>query len=160
MNRADVYKLIDGERDYQDSLWPTPAAVPHHSVGDYLIMLRYYGRLADAAWTANAGDAPALNVIRKITAIGVHCMEEHGAPVREWWHRDVPTVAQSMMVADPSKVYVLLFRGLLVDVFRNKLDAHKEAVRRAEQEQRDIADFLIEALVMKPDSGERLPLPT
>jgi hypothetical protein len=151
MNRADVYKLLDGERAYQESLWPAP-----HSVGDYLTMLRYYGRLADAAWTVNSGDQPALNVIRKITAIGVHCMEEHGAPQREWWHRDMPTVEQSMAVADPRKVYILTYNGIFIDVYRNKIDAHKEANHLSIQDNHPVTNYEVRAREPIADSGERL----
>ncbi len=85
MTRKEVYKLIDGERDYQDALLPDrrePKGTPH-SVGDYLTMLRSYMHKADEAWTYNAGDTAALDVIRKIGAIAIHCMEDHGAPERK-----------------------------------------------------------------------------
>jgi hypothetical protein len=77
--REQVYDAIDTERDYQDKKW----AGHSHEVGAYLTMLRTYVARAEEAWTSNSGDAPALEVVRKITAIGVHCMEQHGAPHRK-----------------------------------------------------------------------------
>ena len=78
MKREDVYKIIDSERDYQESQW----AGHNHEVGAYLTMLRYYLTDAERAWTKNNGDGPALDVIRKIGSIAVACMEEHGVEKR------------------------------------------------------------------------------
>jgi len=82
MKRKDVYKLIDGERDYQDQLPPNRTSGGDHTVGDYLVMLNSYLHEANHAWTMNAGDIPALDNIRKIGAIAIRCMEDHGAPER------------------------------------------------------------------------------
>lgn len=80
--RAEVYAAVDGERDYQDNLPPTRSDGGDRSVGEYVLMLNHYVRLANAAWTDNPGDAQALEVVRKIAGIAVHCMEDHGAPAR------------------------------------------------------------------------------
>jgi hypothetical protein len=84
MERSDVYKLIDGERDYQDSLGPDrrEPRETSHSVGAYVTMLSAYTHKAVLAWTENPGDRSALDVVRKIAGIAVRCMEEHGAPPR------------------------------------------------------------------------------
>lgn len=81
--REVIYDVIDGERDYQDALPPTRTDGHPRSVGDYLVMLDEYGRRAKIAWTDNPGDEQALDVVRKIAGIAVHCMEDHGAPRRE-----------------------------------------------------------------------------
>ena len=89
--RLEVYNAIDTERDYQDRLPTTRSTHPvrprtdgqPHTVGDYCTMLRYYAGQLDEAWTMNAGDAEALEVMRKIAGIAVHCMEDHGAPRRQ-----------------------------------------------------------------------------
>jgi len=78
MTREDVYKIIDGERDYQDVTWPGGG----HRTGVDITLLHYYMHEADVALTRNSGDIPALHVIRKIAAIAVRCLEEHGAPPR------------------------------------------------------------------------------
>jgi hypothetical protein len=76
--RTQVYAAIDGERDYQDSLPPSRTDGQPRTVGDYLTMLSYYLDQARADWTMNPGNEPALAQIRKIAAISVRCMEEHG----------------------------------------------------------------------------------
>jgi len=89
--RKDVYKAIDGERAYQDrvidkNLKRHDASLPDHSVGDYLTMLTTYLHEAHENWTRHGGNHAALDSIRKIGAIAVHCMEDHGAPEREAPH--------------------------------------------------------------------------
>ncbi len=81
--RDDVYNLIDGERDYQDKLSSSRTDGSSKTVGDYLVMLDRYVRLAQDAWTDNAGCEKALDQIRKVAGIAVHCMEDHGAPARQ-----------------------------------------------------------------------------
>lgn len=83
MNREDVYKLIDGERDYQDSLGANRTDGRQHSVGEYLVMLDTYLRRAFDAWTGNPGDSAALDEVRKIAGIAVHCMEDYDTPSRK-----------------------------------------------------------------------------
>lgn len=82
MTRAEVYKLIDGEREYQNELGPDRWEGKPHSPGAYITMLTSYLTKAQQAWTDNAGDKESLGVIRKIAAIAVRCMEDHGAPPR------------------------------------------------------------------------------
>ena len=83
MKRDDVYKLIDGERDYQGSLGPDRTDGSNKSVGDYITMMQYYQQKLVEAWTFKAGTDAASDVIRKIARIAVHCMEDHGAPPRK-----------------------------------------------------------------------------
>lgn len=74
--REVVYKVIDGEREYQSTTWPNGE---DKRVGEYLTLIRDYSAKADREWTSNPGDVPALHQIRKIAAIAVQCMEVHGA---------------------------------------------------------------------------------
>lgn len=83
MKRSDVYKLIDGERDYQDALPSDRTDGRKHTVGEFMIMLQYYMDKAVEAWTTNAGDEKSLDVIRKIAGICVNCMENHDTPPRK-----------------------------------------------------------------------------
>ena len=83
-NRERVYQAIDGERNYQDSLDETRTDGTDHTVGDYVTMMQHYQNELVRAWTLNAGDAAALEVMRKIAGIAVHCMEDHGAPERNY----------------------------------------------------------------------------
>lgn len=81
--RQQVYRVLDGERAYQDALPPSRTDSAPRSVGDYVTMMQYYQTQLVAAWTTNPGDQQALDVMRKLGGIAVHCMEEHGAPPRE-----------------------------------------------------------------------------
>ena len=82
-SREEIYVAIDSERDYQDSLGPLRTNEPVHSVGDELTMLATYLRKAQDAYTSQPGVEAALHEIRKVAAIAVRCMENHGAPKRE-----------------------------------------------------------------------------
>jgi len=89
--RAKVYKAIDGERAYQASQWqkngarkghPNYRDDDKHSVTEWLMFREpYYQAAAVAADTAGEQEV-ALHNIRKLTALGVACLEEHGCPER------------------------------------------------------------------------------
>jgi hypothetical protein len=87
--RQEVYAAIDSEREYQDRVIANDPARhdanvdADHSVGAYLTMLDSYLRKAQDAWTDHAGHDKALDIVRKIAGIAVHCMEDHGAPPRK-----------------------------------------------------------------------------
>lgn len=74
-NPIDVFPLIDGERDYQDSLSSNRTDGSEHDTYDYLVMLSTYIRATQDAWTNNPGVLPCLDSVRKIAAIVVHCLE-------------------------------------------------------------------------------------
>ncbi len=80
--REEVYRAINAERDYQDNLPETRRDGRDHTVGEYIVMLHYYMNNLDKCWSMYPGDSEALEVMRKIAGIAVHCMEDHGAPYR------------------------------------------------------------------------------
>lgn len=82
MTREEVFELITSERDYQDSLSSARTDGSTKTVGDYITMLSHYVNKMQEAWTMNPGNTAALDVMRKVGAIAVHCMEDHGAPAR------------------------------------------------------------------------------
>ena len=53
------------------------------AVGDYITMLSHYQQKLIQAWTLSPGNDQALDVMRKIAGIAVHCMEDHGSVKRE-----------------------------------------------------------------------------
>jgi hypothetical protein len=71
MERSEVYKLIDSERDYQ-SKWNNIES--KNNVSDFIIYMQNY---LDAAMADNNPCNPtySLDSIRKVTALGVACME-------------------------------------------------------------------------------------
>jgi hypothetical protein len=90
--REEVYKALDGERQYQNERWgPTPSR-GLHSVTEFLVFMRDYIEEAmhtESRESLTTADPKALNIIRKITAMGVACMEQNGAPRRHVPYRIV-----------------------------------------------------------------------
>lgn len=85
MNREDVYKLIDGERAYQDTAWASnnPTSVQPLTIGEELLLLEVYVRDAIDQWKFEPRpEVKTAALIRKIGAIAVRAMETHGAPSR------------------------------------------------------------------------------
>jgi hypothetical protein len=81
MERKDVYKLIDGERDYQDSRWnsETTASEGRHSPEEWVLYMEEYLDDAKHILSKNSVDASypkAMEIIRKVTAMGVCAMEQ------------------------------------------------------------------------------------
>lgn len=84
MNRGKVFGIINGERNYQDAqLEKGRFQKQIHTVGEELILMKVYLDKAIAKYANNFGDAPALHGIRKVVALGIRCMENHGALPRE-----------------------------------------------------------------------------
>lgn len=86
-DRDDVYNALDSERDYQDQQWNvnTTSTGGQHSVTEFLVFMQDY--LTQAMHQVSREGEPfasekALHTVRKITAMGVACMEQHGAPRR------------------------------------------------------------------------------
>jgi hypothetical protein len=87
--RAVVYSALDSERAYQDAKGVEASGVPHqHELEAFALymddyMAEFKNQLS-RIWTSD-GRAPteALHTLRKITALGVAAMEQHGALVRE-----------------------------------------------------------------------------
>lgn len=79
VTRETVYKIISEERDYQDKQWGGRPHDDMRSVGDFLIFIDRYVTVAKEELTTKLGTEAALSVIRKITALGVACMEVNGA---------------------------------------------------------------------------------
>lgn len=93
-DRDAVYKAIDSERDFQDNfVMPERRYFRTHTLGEFILMLNQYAAQAMQKWTHHSdGDSPddfppSLHEVRKIAALAVRCMEQHGAP-----HRQVPRI--------------------------------------------------------------------
>ena len=80
-NRADVYAAIDDERKYQNLEWGSIEDHPHE-VGAWLTIMRSILTDAESAWSSLRGDNGALDELRKLAAVGVACMEQHGVVPR------------------------------------------------------------------------------
>jgi hypothetical protein len=91
-SREEVYKAIDSERNYQQMRivrdGSTATNENPHTPEEFLLYMEHYMFLARQ--TASTVWGPKckpilLSDIRKVLALGVACMEIHGAP-----HRDMP----------------------------------------------------------------------
>lgn len=82
-SRLEVYEAVNTERDYQEKRWNRE---PPHSIVEYLVYMRDY--VEEALHNASRVDDAImkqglLNNVRKVTGLGVACMEHHGAPKRK-----------------------------------------------------------------------------
>jgi hypothetical protein len=90
--RADVYKAIDGEREYQQK-WEDAESKGKHETGAFILFMEHYLQEARRLESTleNGGNhiqkvhgaEGSLDFVRKVTALGVACMEQNGAPPRD-----------------------------------------------------------------------------
>lgn len=84
MDRTEVYKIVDTERDYQEKLRKAGRFEDViHTVGEEVLMISEYADKARKAWVDNFGNEYGLELVRKIAGMCVRCMENHGASPRE-----------------------------------------------------------------------------
>lgn len=81
MQRSEVYKLIDGERDYQDIRWSkdTTASGGNHSPEEWFMYIEDYVNEAKhilSRENVQTAYPKAMDIMRKVTAMGVHAMEQ------------------------------------------------------------------------------------
>jgi hypothetical protein len=79
-SREDVYDAIDSERYYQMQRWGQNNP---HEIGAWILFMEDYLAEARHLVSRNSPEEIALDTIRKVTALGVACMEQHGAPLRK-----------------------------------------------------------------------------
>ena len=88
MTREDVYKLIDGEREYQNKRWNESTTVSkniHPNPEDWLCYIQDYLTEAIHIISREArqdANPKVMAIIRKITAMGVAAMEVIPTPKR------------------------------------------------------------------------------
>lgn len=83
MKRDEVYRAIDGEREFQDNLFPTVKGQNRKfTVGEELLLISQYLNEARTDWTSYDTDTKTLNSVRIIAALAVRCMENHGVTAR------------------------------------------------------------------------------
>ncbi len=88
MKRAGVFELISQERDYHEVRRPR-GTIPnggYYEVGSWLTFMQDY--LTEAIHQISRSEDSesiqrALETIRKITGMGVACMEQHETPARK-----------------------------------------------------------------------------
>ena len=91
-DRAEVFDAINSERAYQNQRWGVTPNYPTghnpHSVTEWLVYMQHYVNegLKIATMSSKRDDPEsrkALEFVRKVAALGIVAMEEHGAPRRE-----------------------------------------------------------------------------
>jgi hypothetical protein len=85
--RAEAFKAIDSERDYQQSLIRRAGRYEEETkpLEAYVLYMDSYLTDVKTALSKVWGPesiAQALNALRKVTTLGVAAMETHGAPLR------------------------------------------------------------------------------
>lgn len=85
-SRAEVFSAIDGERAYQDAGQGNARrheGRPEMNPGECILCIEHLVHEARKAWYKPDGGTACLPHIRKLAAVAVQCMENHGAPERE-----------------------------------------------------------------------------
>lgn len=79
--RQEVYEAIDSERDYQIGKWKETGDGTIHSPEEWILLIEEY--LDEAKHLLARGSNQTTNdnvmdIFRKVTAMGVACMEQQG----------------------------------------------------------------------------------
>lgn len=83
--REEVYAALDSEREYQNDLWGDGYDLEKRRPEEWLVYMKVYLDKAFVAITAEPDDVAipkTVEIIRKITGLGVAAMEQLGAPKR------------------------------------------------------------------------------
>jgi len=84
--RDEVYRVIDGERDYQDAGLGNSKRHPDQPAtmtpGEYLLCMEEVLSDGRKVWYKPDGSQACLDYVRKLAALCVACMQIHGAPAR------------------------------------------------------------------------------
>lgn len=86
-SRKDVYDALDSERAYQDQRWGNVGSSqrPGHgerTLDEFALYIYGYATKLMANASEFANPETKLHIVRKVGALCVACMEQHGAPKR------------------------------------------------------------------------------
>ena len=81
LQRTDIYKRINQERDYQDIRWHGCVPDEEKSIAEWLNYIEYHLEKAKER-VYNLSPDEALAELRKVAALAVRAMEIHGCPER------------------------------------------------------------------------------
>jgi hypothetical protein len=79
LGQQDVVEMVLEERRYQDERWGS-IHERAHEVGAWLTLMKHHVGKAAADWSESSGDEKAVHGVRKVAAIAVACLEQHGTP--------------------------------------------------------------------------------
>lgn len=97
MSQQDVIEKLQQERAYQDEKWGD-INQRTQQVGSYLTIMRGLLGKAEFEWQNSNNDLKALDEIRQLTAVGIACLEKHGAPPRILNQRSKPKSAATVAI--------------------------------------------------------------
>jgi hypothetical protein len=83
--RQEVYAALDSERAYQRKWEVESESKGLHSIEEFFLYMEDYISEAKHILSREiiqTGRPKAVNILRKVTALGVAAMEQHGAPKR------------------------------------------------------------------------------
>lgn len=88
MNRQEIYKVLDGERNYQDFKWGSTLSGNRpgngeRSVDEFVLYMEGYMRDAVHHASHYAEKEKVLDSLRKVAGLAVSCFEQHGCPERK-----------------------------------------------------------------------------
>ena len=88
MKREKVYEVINGERSYQDSKWGNTLSSGRpgngeRSIDEFALYISGYSDKLKANASEFGDPIAKLDIVRKVAALYVACMEQHGAVKRE-----------------------------------------------------------------------------
>ena len=78
--RQEVFESLGSERAYQNTRW---APSDDHTITEWLAYMQYYVNEGLKVQTLSSDEGAGLPWLRKVAALGVAGMEQHGAPRRE-----------------------------------------------------------------------------
>lgn len=83
--RVQAFVALDGEREYQESLHKKTGQDPISIPGELALLQVYLTKalITYADTFGDPGEKPTMDVIRKITAIGLRALENYGCPLRD-----------------------------------------------------------------------------
>jgi hypothetical protein len=86
--RSEVYAVIDGERNYQSTKWGNSLSSGRpgdgaRSLDEFILYISGYSDKAKAFASEFADSEKKLDIIRKVAALCVVAMEQHGAVPRK-----------------------------------------------------------------------------
>lgn len=94
MTFQDVVSVIHDEHVYGMRKWGGFDEHPHE-VGAWMTAIRSHLRKAEDAWASQSGDIGALEELRKVAALCVSCMMQHGAvPRSAYSHATVKSIRE------------------------------------------------------------------
>lgn len=82
--RLKVFDAVEAEREYQRLRWGNPDGTEkENSVPAFLTYMQYYQAEATRIASKYSNTVFARDAIRKIVALGVACLEQHGVVERD-----------------------------------------------------------------------------